>query len=230
MPSNDRIGNAVLYWWVLIRCCGHLFTTPLPSNDCLYSSHYSGFQPSCHIAPSLKLLILNSLQITISSPRECACDVCDRPCELNLNVVLAPMVLLLVCGHRTFKIGWCFYSASILTIGNLFFCLGGGQLLHSVLSLVVQSLRRDPTASCTTSSLRGSSVFLPPRSSCCFTLSTNALPYECSPCVVQEKQDGLTVRWQTPAGAHQWVGSSFSAECGMMRPGAGPQISPQVLQ
>jgi hypothetical protein len=103
----------LFYWWVLIRYCGHLFTTSWPSNDCFYLSHYSGFQPSCHIAPSLRLLIPNSLQTTISSPRGCVCDVCDHPCELHLSVMLALMILLPVCGHRTFEIGWCSYSASM---------------------------------------------------------------------------------------------------------------------
>jgi hypothetical protein len=53
------------------------------------------FQPSCHIASSLRLLIPSSLpRIAISSSsRECSCDICDHPNELHLNVLLALMLL-----------------------------------------------------------------------------------------------------------------------------------------
>jgi hypothetical protein len=48
---------------MFIRWCGNMIIMPLPSNGRIYSFHYSSFQPSCHIAPSLRLLISCSLQV-----------------------------------------------------------------------------------------------------------------------------------------------------------------------
>jgi hypothetical protein len=39
---------------VCIRCRGNVFTEPFHSNGYLFRLHYSGFQASCHIAPSLR--------------------------------------------------------------------------------------------------------------------------------------------------------------------------------
>jgi hypothetical protein len=52
----------ILYYCVTMCCRRDVFTVPLPNNDLLYSFHYSHFQTSCHIAPSLRLLVPNCLQ------------------------------------------------------------------------------------------------------------------------------------------------------------------------
>jgi hypothetical protein len=46
------------------RCRGNVFTTPLPSNGSLFLD-YSGFQPSCYIAPSLRFLVPSRLQANV---------------------------------------------------------------------------------------------------------------------------------------------------------------------
>jgi hypothetical protein len=46
---------------LMVHCCGNVFTAPLPSSGRLLLN-YSRFQPSCHIASSLRLLVLSSLQ------------------------------------------------------------------------------------------------------------------------------------------------------------------------
>jgi hypothetical protein len=48
--------------------------------------------------------------------------------------------------------------------------------------------------------------------------------------VVQKGHCGSAVqwRWQTAAGTHQGFGALFSVDHGILRPDAGPQISPQL--
>jgi hypothetical protein len=45
------------YSYIHIRCRGNTFTKSLPSNSRLFCALYYGFQVSCHIALSLRLLI-----------------------------------------------------------------------------------------------------------------------------------------------------------------------------
>jgi hypothetical protein len=74
-----------------IRCSWYVFNEPLPSNDCLSWFCCCGFQASCHIAPSLRLLVPSRLltyAISSSSPRGRACDIYDRPRECHRNVIL----------------------------------------------------------------------------------------------------------------------------------------------
>jgi hypothetical protein len=48
-PSNRCIENtALLDCCIFIHWQRHMLTVPLPSNGCIYSFHYSGFQLSCH--------------------------------------------------------------------------------------------------------------------------------------------------------------------------------------
>jgi hypothetical protein len=145
---------------MLIHCCGNVFTAPLLSNGHIHSFHYSGFQPSCRLAPCLRLPISSSLQ-----------EYCHFffPFEgTNLSKVAgAPTVLA-------------------RKLGSLFFHTGRGLLLHDVLSFVFGSLMKDPTVSFMTSSSRvcpgvSFGVLLLPRCSCRFMpwslmLLQNVLP------------------------------------------------------
>jgi hypothetical protein len=72
------------------------FTAPLPSNSHLFLFNYSDFQPSCHIVPSLRVVVLSSLQAYHHSffSEEHACHICYHPQEWHLNIVLAQTLLL----------------------------------------------------------------------------------------------------------------------------------------
>jgi hypothetical protein len=79
-----------------------MFICPIASSGHIYSIHYSGFQQSCHIAPFLRLLILNICKrIAISSsPRRRACGICDRLNEWHPDILLVS-VFCLRCQRRT---------------------------------------------------------------------------------------------------------------------------------
>jgi hypothetical protein len=105
-----------------------LFTALLPSNGNIYSFHYSGFQPSCHIAPCLRLHISSSLQ-----------EYCHFFFQFEgtnlLKVACAPTV-------PTHK------------LSSLFFHIGRGLFHHNVLTFVFSSLLKDRTVSFMTSSCK----------------------------------------------------------------------------
>jgi hypothetical protein len=61
--------HRVISYCVIICCCRNVFTVPLPSNDRLYSFHYSGFQPSCHIALWFRRIYFRSRRRTTFIPR-----------------------------------------------------------------------------------------------------------------------------------------------------------------
>jgi hypothetical protein len=62
-----------------VHFCRKMFIESLPSNERLVSLRYSGFQASCHIAPSLRLFIPNGLQAHCHFflSKGCACNVGD---------------------------------------------------------------------------------------------------------------------------------------------------------
>jgi hypothetical protein len=77
--QTEHRSQEYFYCCVFIRWCRNVFTMPLPRKGSLFSLHYYSFQSSCHIAPSLRLLVSSSLQ-----GRACACEVVSHdslPCK-----------------------------------------------------------------------------------------------------------------------------------------------------
>jgi hypothetical protein len=62
------------------------------------------------------------------------------------------MFSAVVGAGKTSDSGQCSYIAGSYAVFNLFFCLGGGQLLHNVLKLILWGLMKDSNGSLTTSS------------------------------------------------------------------------------
>jgi hypothetical protein len=103
-----------------------VFIAPLPSNGRLYF-YYSGFQPSCYIVLSLKLLSVAYKRTAISSPVERNCGVCGRLVYLGRFLyyrnIHAQLVLLENVGndvsdllHRTQMIDSCYTLVDVITI------------------------------------------------------------------------------------------------------------------
>jgi hypothetical protein len=107
----------VLYCFVTICCRGNVFTPPLLSNGRLFLFRYSGFQPSCHIASSLRLLVLRRIAIS-SYPRGRVCEVCDYLRERQELVKVKVKVTLRPTTSRSISPG--FKAHEGLTTGYLF--------------------------------------------------------------------------------------------------------------
>jgi hypothetical protein len=101
----------ILYYCVIICCRGDVSTVPLPSNDRLYSFHYSRFQMSYHITSSLG----RSSRI-VTSPRRHACDVCDRVREEHFHVVLAPTILFPFSTSYSLHSSWVWNRTVVLQL------------------------------------------------------------------------------------------------------------------
>jgi hypothetical protein len=68
VESHVQIADMCALWKISSHTFLHayplpwsVFTEPLPSSGRLFFLRYSGFQPSCRIAPSLRLLVPSSL-------------------------------------------------------------------------------------------------------------------------------------------------------------------------
>lgn len=131
-------------------------------------------------------------------------------CHTVPSLRLSSQFLLPVCRDRTSPSGRYSYSASTYAVGSLFFCLGGGRLIHNILLPVLKSLTENPTVSFTNSSprvyLRTSlSVLLHPKRRCCVT-----------PLSLMPLQNTLPVPVRTwslcNAGKARWVSCSTAVE------------------
>jgi hypothetical protein len=133
---------------VLIRCCRNVFTALLPCNGHLFLFHYSGFQPSCYIVPSLGCSSQVAYRsITISSPpRGHACGICycvheqqAPPCHAGPDASASGLDSL----QPSFLVGWvlhCF-SRAAPSIGLLI--LSGSLVRCYLVQVYYQHLRSE---------------------------------------------------------------------------------------
>jgi hypothetical protein len=143
-------------------CCLAMATVQSPTSQ-LPPSNGS----TCHIVTSLRLFVLNTLQVYrhFFFSERCACDVCDRPRlpsswlgsqgDYSSTSPAAPSLRPLVPSSSVTKSKpvqvYHHHLFHGLFFGRRFFRFRGGQPLHNVQSLTFCNLLEIPTARFTTS-------------------------------------------------------------------------------
>jgi hypothetical protein len=95
--------SVLVCWFAASNICicrrGDVFTFPLLSTVCLFCLHYSSFHSSCHMTPSLRLLVPSTLQ---ARRRAGNVNICSG--EWHLSIVLEWTLLLPVSWRRKWSV------------------------------------------------------------------------------------------------------------------------------